>query len=237
VHDAQAEQLEAGFPFLFALVGVLCACSHTTRTGDGAAPPQFGRVPAMATNAPPHERPVTGEAPRLVVAELVQPAAGSAGSDSREADTLDCPSGDDGRGSQQNARDGIGSASAPVAGWWEAFVEEQSVRRRKSASSRLPAARMELDIHGLDATSGIRRAYRQSVGRYRLCHEAALSQRSVSAGAREQAVNGYWVARIVHGKGGHLCAVEVVHTTFPSELSACRQARTRAHVLRALRRR
>ncbi len=82
---------------------------------------------------------------------------------------------------------------------------------------------MALDIHGLDATSSIRRAYRESVGR----HEAALSQKSVSANAGEQTVNGYWVARIVHGKGGHICGVEVVHSTLPSELSACLQRELR----------
>jgi hypothetical protein len=208
---SKGEPLEIGFPFLFALVGVLCACSRTTQTGGEAAPPQFGRVPPTATNAPnapPHDRPVAGDA---------------AGRDSGEPDTLDCPSDDDGRGSEQNARDWIGSASAPVAGWWEAFVEEQSVPRRKSASSRLAAARMELDIHGLDATSSIRRAYRESVGRYRVCHEAALGQKAVSASAGERTIDGYWVARIVHGKGGRICGVEVVHTTFPSELSACLQ--------------
>jgi hypothetical protein len=212
LRTSKREQLEIGFPFLFALVGVLCACSRTTQTGGEAAAPQFGRVPATATNAPPHDRPVSGDA---------------AGSNSGEPDILDCPSDDDGRGSEQNARDWIGSASAPVAGWWQAFVEEQSVPRRKSAPSRLAAATMELDIHGLDATSSIRRAYRESVGRYRVCHEAALSQKSVSASAGERTVNGYWVARIVHGKGGHMCGVEVVHTTFPSELSACLQRELR----------
>ena len=63
------------FRFLFALVGVLCACSRTTRTGGEAAAPQFARVPATATTAPPHDRPVSGDA---------------AGSDSGEPDTLDC---------------------------------------------------------------------------------------------------------------------------------------------------
>jgi hypothetical protein len=124
---------------------------------------------------------------------------------------------------ETNARDGIGSASAPIAGWWEAFVEEQAVPRRKSAPSRLAAPRLELEIHGVDAASSIRRAYRESAGRYRVCHEAALGQQSVSASAGERTVNGYWVARIVHGKGGNICGVEVVHTTLPSELSACLQ--------------
>jgi hypothetical protein len=216
VQDAQGlrsgNSLRLDFHFLFALVGVLCACSRTTQTGGEAAAPQFGRVPATATNPPPHDRPVPGDA---------------AGSDSGEPDTLDCQSDEDGRDSEQNARAWIGSASAPVAGWWQAFVEQQSVPRRKSAPSRLAAARMELDIHGLDATSSIRRAYRALVGRYRVCHEAALSQKSISASAGERTVNGYWVARIVHGKGGHICGVEVVHTTFPSELSACLQRELR----------
>jgi hypothetical protein len=54
-----------------------------------------------------------------------------------------------------------------------------------------------------------------------VCHEAALGQKSASASAAERAVNGYWVARIVHGRRGHVCGVEVVHTTLPSEMSAC----------------
>jgi hypothetical protein len=54
-----------------------------------------------------------------------------------------------------------------------------------------------------------------------VCHEAALGQKSASASAPERAVNGYWVARIVHGRRGHVCGVEVVHTTLPSEMSAC----------------
>jgi hypothetical protein len=79
----------------------------------------------------------------------------------------------------------------------------------------------------MDAPSSIRRAYRESVGRYRVCHEAALGQKSVSASAGERTVNGYWVVRIVHGKKGHICGVEVVHTTLPSELSACLQREAR----------
>jgi hypothetical protein len=126
-----------------------------------------------------------------------------------------------------NAHDWIGSASAPSAGWWQAFVEEQAVPRRKSAPSRLAAPRIELEIHGVEAPSSIRRAYREPVGRYRVCHEAALGQKSLSASAGERTVNGYWVARIVHGKEGHICGVEVVHTTLPSELSACLQREAR----------
>jgi hypothetical protein len=60
-----------------------------------------------------------------------------------------------------------------------------------------------------------------SVGRYRVCHEAALGQKSRSASPGERTLNGYWVARIVHGRGGHIRGVEVVHTTLPSEMSAC----------------
>ena len=45
-------------------------------------------------------------------------------------------------------------------------------------------------------------------------------------------MNGYWVARIVHGNEGRICGVEVVYTTLPSELSAClqREARRQAPV-------
>ncbi|HYH42482.1 MAG TPA: hypothetical protein VD867_10890, partial [Burkholderiales bacterium] len=97
----------------------------------------------------------------------------------------------------------------------------------RSGAPRLAAARMELEIHGVDAASSIRRAYRQSVGRYRVCHEAALSQKSTSASAGQRTVNGYWVGRIVHGGGGHICGVEVVHTTLPIDMSACLQRAVR----------
>jgi len=193
----------------FALVGVLCACS--LMAGRGGAAPQSGRVAGTAPNAPPHDRPVSRDA---------------AESDPEERGTPDSPS-DDRHGSERNARDWIGSASAPSAGWWEAFVEEQAVPRRKSGPSRLAAARIELDIHGVQTASSIRRGYRESVGRYRVCHEAALSRKSVSASAGNPTVNGYWVARIVHGKGGHIRDVAVVHTTLPSELSACLQREVR----------
>ena len=207
--------MSSDFRFLFALVAVLGACSPTTRSRTEAVTPPPGRATGTAPNGP-HDDP----APR-----------GAAQSDSEERDTAapDCASGADGQGSEMNAHDWIGSASAPSAGWWQPFVEEQAVPRRKSAPapSGLPAPRIELEIHGLEAPSSIRRAYRASVGRYRVCHEAALGRKSVSASAGERTVNGYWVARIVHGKAGHICGVEVVQTTLPSELSACLQRAAR----------
>jgi hypothetical protein len=200
--------LRSDFRFLFAIVGVLGACSPTTQTGIEAVTPHSRRTPGTDPNAPPHDHPAPLDA-----------AENNSGE--RDRATPDCPSDADGQGSEKNAHEWIGSASAPIAGWWEAFVEEQAVPRRKSGPSRPAAARMELAIHGMDAASSIRRAYRESVGRYRVCHEAALGQKSVSASAGKRTVNGYWVARIVHGKGGHICSVEVVDTTLPNELSAC----------------
>jgi hypothetical protein len=207
--------LTSDFRFLFALVGVLCACSRTTPMEREAAPPQLARVPGTDPNAPPADHRASRDA---------------APSDSGERDqaTPDCPADDDGQRSEKYARDWIGSASAPSARWWEAFVQEQAVPRRHSSPSRLAAPRTDVEIHGVDAASSIRRAYRESVGRYRVCHEAALSQKSRSTSAGERTLNGYWVARIVHGKRGHICAVEVVQTTVSSEMSACLQRALRS---------
>jgi hypothetical protein len=113
-------------------------------------------------------------------------------------------------------------AAAPSSKWWVAFVEEQARHRPRPPFPGLAAPKTELDVHGLGESSSIRRAYRQWVGRYRVCHEYALSQKSKSARSpQERNVEGYWVARVVHGRGGSVCAVEVLETTLPEEMSAC----------------
>jgi hypothetical protein len=118
-------------------------------------------------------------------------------------------------------QDWIGPA-APSPKWWAAFVEEHAQPRARPPFPRLAAPRVELDVYGLNQSSNIRRAYRQWVGRYRVCHEHALARKAESAKSRQEGiVNGYWLARVVHGRGGRVCAVEVLETTLPDELSAC----------------
>lgn len=112
--------------------------------------------------------------------------------------------------------------SAPSPKWWAAFVEEQARPRSRPHFPRVAAPRVELDVYGMNQSSSIRRAYRQWVGRYRVCHEYALARKAESAKTRQEGtVNGYWLARVVHGRGGRVCVVEVLETTLPDELSAC----------------
>jgi hypothetical protein len=74
----------------------------------------------------------------------------------------------------------------------------------------------------MDKSSAVWRAYRQLVGRYRVCYESALSRKSRTATSdAHRVLNGYWAARAVHGARGAVCSVEVVHTTLPDEMSSC----------------
>jgi hypothetical protein len=41
----------------------------------------------------------------------------------------------------------------------------------------------------------------------------------------QRVLNGYWVARAVHGAGGAVCSVEVIHTTLSDEMSSCLRGR------------
>jgi hypothetical protein len=78
-----------------------------------------------------------------------------------------------------------------------------------------------IQIFGLDSSSSVYRSHRQNLGRYRVCHEAALS--------KDPDVQGHWVARFTQGPKGHVCFVEVLDTALPDEMSNCLRDKALLH--------
>lgn|GEM_PF-3512148 len=122
----------------------------------------------------------------------------------------------------------IGSESAPSQGWWNGFVRAQARPRARPAFPRVAAPRVAMQIHGLDSSNRVFRAYRQQWGRFRMCHERALgAPGAADAGAGGSRSEGHWVARVRQDQT-RVCTVDVVESAVSDEMSACLVAAVRA---------
>jgi hypothetical protein len=122
----------------------------------------------------------------------------------------------------------VGSAAAPSPGWWHVFVSEQARPHPRPAFPRVLAPRIAMQIHGMDSSSNVFRAYRQQWGRFRVCYEQALGKAAASAsGAGDSRSEAHWVAR-VHQDQSRVCTVDIVESVVSDEMSACLAAAVRA---------
>lgn len=79
-----------------------------------------------------------------------------------------------------------------------------------------------MQIHGVDVSSDVYRAYRQWWGHFKACYERSLANRAETTrqGSVGPRMVGYWVARVRQDRS-RICAVEVVETTVTDKVSAC----------------
>jgi hypothetical protein len=166
----------------------------------GCSAPARSRTPSLAETAPVSE---SAAVPR-----------------SSEA-TTEPASRDLGCGSDAGTAAWLGSSSAPAAGWWRPFsLRHPSRTKPVKRGGWAPIA--ELEIFGMTPASSVFRVQQSwTMGKYKLCYREALyKDLALSEAAGRPPLQGDWVARFTQ-RADRICAVEVLETSLPSELSGC----------------
>jgi len=116
----------------------------------------------------------------------------------------------------------IGSGDVPSAGWWKEFTEDRASAPHTASFPRVPTPKLEMQIHGVDVSSDVYRAYRQWWGHFKACYERSLADRAETTrqGSDGPQMVRYWVARVRQNRS-RICVVQVVETTVTDEVSAC----------------
>lgn len=124
-------------------------------------------------------------------------------------------------GVDAGAPEWLGSSSSPKTGWWKAFSDRHPSRTKPIARGGwAPIA--DLQIFGMDASSSVLRAQQSlAAGEYKLCYREALyKDLALPGSASRPPLQGDWVARFTLRRD-RICALEVLETSLPSEVSDC----------------
>lgn len=191
--------------WLTVIGGVLLGCSAPSRS----------RAPSLAETAPALERASqSGKAPRSESARESEAVP-------RQSATVEPALHENGCGVDAGTPEWLGSHSAPAPGWWKAFSRQHPSRTMPvSRGGWAPIA--DVQIFGMDASSSVFLVQRSwTMGEYKLCYREALYKDLADHGSGSAPpLQGDWVARFTQ-RSDRICAVEVLETSLPGELSNC----------------
>jgi len=184
----------------------------------GCSAPPRSRGPSLAETAPRSETAAPSESDHPSKSAPASESATLSGPTETNAEPA---SHGVGCGSDAGVRAWLGSNSAPEAGWWKPFSLRHRLRTKPvTRGGWAPIA--DLQIFGVAAASNVLRVQQSwTMGEYKLCYREALyKQLALPGAAGAPPLQGDWVARFTQ-HADRICAVEVVETSLPSEVSDC----------------
>lgn len=109
-------------------------------------------------------------------------------------------------------------ASLPPADWWRPFIGEDPPPRRQTAyHPGVVAPKIRIRFDDLMQKAEVIRAQRQVFGYHRLCYERHLRY--------DPTFEGFWVVRIAQSSSNEICALDVIASNLPAEMSDCLEER------------